>query len=185
MTTPLSLLPVNGTSQERALEAASARLSDVDVPIGRLWDPVTCPADLLPWLAWALSVDTWSPAWTEPVKRARIARAIEIQRKKGTIAGIRAAVSILGANVSIVEWWQKIPRGAPHTFEIILALGEMGGSQAPADLIEDCINEIRRAKPARSHFDFQLGIDMAASEGLIAIARPVTYARLAAAAPAA
>jgi phage tail P2-like protein len=184
MMEPRSLLPINAASQERALEAASSRLADIPVPLRSLWDPATCPVPLLPWLAWALSIDTWSPGWPEPVKRARIARAIEIQRKKGTLAGIRAVVEIFGGAVSIIEWWQKTPRGTPHTFEITLQLGQIAGAPAPAELIEDVITEIRRAKPARSHFEFLLGIEATAREGLIAVARPNIYARLSAAAPA-
>jgi phage tail P2-like protein len=179
-----SMLPVNATGQERAIEAATARLANVPVPVRSLWNPATCPVTLLPWLAWALSVDTWSPDWPGPVKRARIARAIEIQRKKGTLAGIRAVVEIFGGAVSIVEWWQQTPRGTPHTFSVSLSLGQIDGAPAPAALIEDVITEIRRAKPARSHFEFLLGIEAEAREGLIAVARPIIYARLSTAAPA-
>ena len=185
MTSDRSLLPLNATYQERAIEAVTARLADVEIPVDRLWDPVRCPAALLPWLAWALSVDTWSPSWPESLKRARIARAIELQRKKGTVAGIRAAVSVFGGAVSIIEWWQKTPRGVPHTFEVQLAIGQVDGQSASAALIDDVITEIRRAKPARSHFEFQLGVKATASEGVIAIARTAIYARLSAVAPAA
>lgn len=185
MSGPRSLLPINATAQERAIEAATARLASVPVPILSLWDPARCPVALLPWLAWALSVDTWSPDWPEAVKRARIARAIEIQRKKGTLAGIRAVVSVFGGAVSIVEWWQKTPRGTPHSFDVNLQLGQINGAPAPAALIEDVITEIRRAKPARSHFEFLLGVEAVAREGLIAVSRPAIYARLAAVVPAA
>jgi P2-related tail formation protein len=51
-----SLLPPNVSGLERALEQASARVGDIPVPIDPLWNPATCPARLLPWLAWALSV---------------------------------------------------------------------------------------------------------------------------------
>ena len=52
-----SLLPHNASPQERAIEAATARLADVPVPLRDLWNPETCPAELLPWLAWAFGVD--------------------------------------------------------------------------------------------------------------------------------
>ncbi|TKA96910.1 phage tail protein I, partial [Cereibacter changlensis] len=57
-----SILPPNATKAERAFEAALAALCDLPVPVGQLWSPETCPAALLPWLAWALSVDDWDPA---------------------------------------------------------------------------------------------------------------------------
>ncbi|MEI6418707.1 MAG: phage tail protein I [Sphingomonadales bacterium] len=174
----MSLLPPNATPQERGLEAATARLGDVPVPVGSLWDPARCPAALLPWLAWALSIDSWSADWPESVKRARIAAAIGIQRRKGTLAGIRAAVAVFGGAVAITEWWQKSPPGIPHTFDVTLS------TNASADLVEAAIAEIARAKPARSHFDFLLGVTGSAREGVISVARPAVYARLIATAPA-
>lgn len=180
-----SLLPPNAAAPERALEGATARLADLPVGFRDLWNPATCPAALLPWLAWGLSVDTWSPDWPEATKRARIARAIEIQRSKGTLAGIAAVVSVFGGAVSIREWWQTTPRGTPHTFSVVLQLGLIAGAPPASALIDDVITEITRAKPARSHFTFALGIDGAARIGLIAIARPAVFVRLSATAPAA
>lgn len=175
-----TLLPPNATPTELALEAATARIADVAVPLRQLWNPATCPEALLPWLAWALSIDTWSPDWTEPTKRARIALAIDIQRHKGTLAGIRAVVSVFGGAVSIREWWQTVPRGVPHTFNIVLQLGQQGGVPASAALLDDVITEINRAKPVRSHFEFVLGVDASAREGVRVIARHTIYAQLSA-----
>lgn len=175
-----SLLPPNATETELSLEAATARLAALPVPLRDLWNPATCPAALLPWLAWALSIDTWSPDWPEPTKRARIALAIAIQRKKGTRAAIEAVVSVFGGAITIREWWQQTPPGTPHTFNVTLSLGSVNGAPAPAALIDDVVEEIRRAKPARSHFDFLLGIDAVAREALVAIARPAVFIRLSA-----
>lgn len=90
--TARSLLPPNATATERSIEAATARLEDVPVPLRDLWDPWHCPEDLLPWLAWSLSIDTWKSYWSPDIKRARIARAIDIQRRKGTLKSVRAVV---------------------------------------------------------------------------------------------
>lgn len=179
-----SVLPPNATAQERGLELATARLGELAVGIGSLWDPARCPAALLPWLAWALSIDSWSPDWPEATKRQRIARAIEIQRHKGTLSAVRAIVQIFGGAIGIEEWWQQTPRGTPHTFRLTLQLGLPGGLPPSPELIEDAIGEIRRVKPVRSHFDFVLGIDALVREGLKAVARPCVYARLNATAPA-
>ena len=48
-----SLLPRNATGAERAIEGATARVGAVPTPFRDLWNPDTCPAALLPWLAWA------------------------------------------------------------------------------------------------------------------------------------
>lgn len=54
-----SLLPPNNTPQERALEATTARISDIPVPLRQLYNPDTCPINLLAWLGWQLSTDSW------------------------------------------------------------------------------------------------------------------------------
>lgn len=35
------------------------KLKKTPVSIRELWNPDTCPANLLPWLAWSFSVDRW------------------------------------------------------------------------------------------------------------------------------
>lgn len=60
----ISLLPPNATELERALELLiDARIGDISTPLRDLWSAENCPEALLPWLAWALSVDQWSADW--------------------------------------------------------------------------------------------------------------------------
>lgn len=89
-----SLLPPNATPQERAIEASIAR--PVPVPIRDLWDPETCPAHLLPWLAWAFSVDEWRADWDEASKRRMIRDAVAIQRRKGTVWAMKRVLANAG-----------------------------------------------------------------------------------------
>lgn len=99
-----SLLPHNATATERAIEAASDR--PIAVPVGDLWNPDTCPSALLPWLAWALSVDEWDPDWSDEAKRATIAASLEIHRRKGTVWAMRRALDVAGlGNADIQEGW--------------------------------------------------------------------------------
>lgn len=100
-----SLLPDQATSAERAVsEAVAARLSAITTPLRQLWDPETCRADLLPWLAWALSVDDWDPTWPEATQREAIAESIEIHRRKGTPWAVKQSLVRLGfRNVEILE----------------------------------------------------------------------------------
>lgn len=91
-----SLLPPNATDAERAIEAAIARAAEVPVPIRATWNADTCPAHLLPWLAWAFSVDEWDAAWPELAKRAAIRDAVAIQRRKGTVWAIRRVLDNAG-----------------------------------------------------------------------------------------
>lgn len=91
-----SLLPPNATRQERAIEAAIARAARPAVPIRELWNADTCPAHLLPWLAWAFSVDEWDANWDEAARRAAIRDAVAIQRRKGTVWAIKRVLTNAG-----------------------------------------------------------------------------------------
>lgn len=170
-----SLLPRNATTLELAIEGAQARIGDVPTPLRSLWDPETCPVDLLPWLAWALSIDNWSAEWPEDVKRARLASAIEIQRRKGTAKSVRDVVRSYGGTLSLREWWQTTPRGIPHTFSLIISAGR-------AELVDDIIADVTRTKPLRSHFTFTQAVEFGGAIGVAAAARPAIFARLSASA---
>lgn len=177
-----SILPPNATPLQRAIETALKVRPNPRV-VRDLFDPKTCPADLLPWLAWQLGVRRWDNGWPLSVRRERVRRAAEIQRKKGTIGAVRAAVSVFGGNIAIREWWQKTPKGTPHTFDLILSLSGSNGEAPPAALIEQVIDEVRMAKPLRSHFTFALAVQSAAPIGVHAVARTVNLVRVRAVAP--
>jgi phage tail P2-like protein len=117
------LLPPNATPQERALSETIARVSDVPVLVRESWNPDTCPAELLPWLAWAFSVDEWDTTWSEQEKRDVIKASVEVHRHKGTIGAIDRALKPLGYLIEVVEWWETDPPGAPYTFSIIMGTG--------------------------------------------------------------
>ena len=182
MTFP-SLLPPGSTQLEKALEQVVAGLLDIPTPVRAVWSPNDCPIELLPWLAWGLSLDNWSSDWTAAIKRARVRKAIPIARQKGTAASVRAVVESFGGSVAIREWWQTVPKGDPHTFNLILNL-EQDGAPASAAFVDQVIAEVSRAKPVRSHFTFTQGVTAKASVGLVAVARPTIYARLSCTAPA-
>lgn len=173
-----SLLPPNATELERALEAVGLSVLDLPVPIDTLWNPDTISADLLPWLAWSLSVESWKPYWSDVIKRNRVKTAIDIARRKGTAKSVRDVVESFGGHVEIREWWQSEPKGVPHTFTLILTVPTQGGQEASAEFVDDIIAEVRRTKPARSHFTFTQGVLAMGGLGVIARARPVAYARL-------
>lgn len=172
------LLPPNATAGELAIEAATARLADIPVPLRDLWDPDTCPVSLLPWLAWSLSIDAWKSYWPESIKRERIRRALDIQRHKGTAKSVRDVVESFGGSVELREWWQQSPPGLEHTFSLWLTLNGEGGTEATAAFVNDVIAEVARTKPVRSHFDFTQGVSAAAKVGVAAYTRPAVYRRL-------
>lgn len=171
-----SLLPPNATALERTIESASERAANLPVPMRTLWNPDTCPAHLLPYLAWALSMDNWKPYWSEAIKRQQIRKAIAVQRTKGTAFAVKTAVEAFGASVSVTEWWEKSPKGTPHTFELAMVSG--GEAAGNAALQQDIVNEINRVKPVRAHFVLNAGLSATGSIALFGAARPVVYRRL-------
>lgn len=106
-----SLLPPNATRLERAVEALATQLLALDVQIDRLWSPELCPAPLLPYLAWALSVDDWDTTWSAGRQREVIAAALDIQRHKGTPWAIRRWLAVLGyGDATLLERYGPRPR---------------------------------------------------------------------------
>ncbi|MBB5864815.1 phage tail P2-like protein [Xanthomonas arboricola] len=163
---------------ERALAAVTERLEAIPLPYPDLWNPDTCPAGHLPWLAWTLSVDDWKADWSDAVKRSRLRSAMAIQRRKGTANSVRMVVESFGGAVAIREWWQQEPRGQPHTFELALTLTGADGQSASARFVEEVIAEVERTKPVRSHFTFTQGFQAEARIGVLAVARVAVYCRL-------
>lgn len=119
-----SLLPLNSTPLERAIEATFAETTLI--PLRTLYNPDTCPVHLLPHLAWAWSVDRWDPAWPEPVKRAAIKASFYIHKHKGTIGALRRVVEPLGYLIEVLEWWQTVPEGVPGTFALKVGVLDTG-----------------------------------------------------------
>ncbi len=174
-----SLLPPNATPLERALaQTMAARLGALDAPLRDLWNPATCPVDLLPWLAWSVAVDNWDSTWPEWLKRARITAAIAIHRAKGTQQAVYDVVNAYGGNVHMSIWWQTLPLGAPFTFELWISLGAIDGLAPGSDFIDGLIADVTRAKGARDTFTFTISQNAIGAVGLFAAARPAIYARV-------
>ncbi|TMJ19028.1 MAG: phage tail protein I [Alphaproteobacteria bacterium] len=173
-----TLLPPNARPLERGLEAAAARVSGVPIPLPDLWNPAMCAADLLPWLAWGLSIDTWDSAWSEARKREETARAIEIQRRKGTPATIDAVLGRFDPLLELVEWFEAEPRLDPHRFQVTLPLLAGGGDRSTAAFAERLVREISRVKPLRSHLEFIQSITAAAGLSVVGAGRTAGFARL-------
>lgn len=146
-----NLLPPGSTVLERSLADASARLSDVPVPIRSLWDPATCPASLLPFLAWGVSIDLWDSQWSEAEKRAAIARAIEDQRRKGTPASLRSVIDRFDPLIEVVEWFEDRDTLDPHTFRLELPLRADSAVEYDEALVAALLRDIAAVKPLRAH----------------------------------
>lgn len=115
------LLPDSATQFERELAALSAELDAIDpVVIETLWDAWRCPSPLLPWLAWALSIDVWEDGWAEPLKRQTIAGSPDYHRVKGTVQAVMAALALAQRPVELTEWGDQVPPGRRGTSRIFV-----------------------------------------------------------------
>lgn len=140
------LLPIGSSPLEVAAARACAELMRVPVPLRDLWNPSTCPLNLLPYLAWAFSVDRWDERWPVATKRNVVRNAHFVHRHKGTISALRRVVEPLGYLIEVREWWQL--NETPGTFRLVVGVLETG-------ITEEMYRELERliadAKPASRH----------------------------------
>ncbi len=150
------LLPLNATKAEKDISASVARISSIPVPVRDMWNPATCPANLLPWLAWALSVDNWDASWSDTTKRSVIAASISVHYKKGTVGAVKDAIEAAGyQNVAIDEsvgtWAEfSVSPEVSEEFSKIGLLVRMINSNKPARSQLQTINIVN--KPVISLF---------------------------------
>lgn len=148
-----NLLPPNATTLERNVAATNAALGDLPTPLRDMMDPDTCPLRLLPWLAWAMSVDNWNDTWNEAQKRAVIKSSRLVHKKKGTLGAVEDALAALGVSAEIIEWFNDVPRATPHTFRVDLGIEKTG---VTTGFLASMEQQIVSVKPARSHFKVRL-----------------------------
>ncbi len=141
-----SLLPINSTQLERAMEATF--FEKTIVPLRDLYNADTCPVHLLPHLAWAWSVDRWDYRWTEATKRAAIKASYYIHAHKGTIGALRRVVEPLGYLIEIIEWFNMRPEGIPGTFALKVGVLDTGITEEMYQELERLIDD---AKPVTRH----------------------------------
>ena len=142
------MLPGNACELERQAAQALAQIQRVPIPLRQLWNPNTCPTQLLPYLAWSLSVDRWDGNWSDATKRAAIRASFFIHSRKGTIGALRRVVEPLGYLIEIIEWWQTAPEGVPGTFALKVGVLETGITE---EMYQELTFLIDDAKPRSRH----------------------------------
>lgn len=158
------LLPANASELERLAAEALAQIDRVPVPLRQLWNPDTCPVELLPYLAWAFSVDRWSQAWPESAKRAAIRAAYFIHAHKGTIGALRRVVEPLGYLIEVYEWFEEVPAGVPGTFRLLVGVLDTGITD---EMYQELTWLIDDAKPLTRHLvGLAISLDIAGTENI-------------------
>lgn len=142
------LLPNNATPLERNLSLMTERLFDVPVIVKQVWNVNDAPADVLPWLAWALSVDDWDTSWTEEQKRNVIRNAPATQKIKGTLGAVQLQLASVGIDVQIQEWFNQIPKGDAYTYVLHVNVDQYPLNQ---ETLQKIIQLIETTKNVRSH----------------------------------
>lgn len=130
----------------RSAEAGTAKLSGITVAIRTLWTPTVCPVDLLPYLAWALSVDRWDKNWPAERKIAAIQRSYWLHRRKGTRAAVRRVIEDMGFSATFAEWFDV--GDEPGTFRLQVDVNEVGLTPKTLDELDRLIGD---AKPVSRH----------------------------------
>lgn len=143
-----TLLPPSASQLEQLAAQALARIERVPIPIRDLVNPDRCPVDLLPYLAWAFSVDRWDSNWSEAAKRQVIKTSYYVHSRKGTIGALRRVVEPLGYLIEVLEWWQTVPEGVPGTFAIKVGVLDTGITE---EMYQELTWLIEDAKPLTRH----------------------------------
>lgn len=166
-----SLLPPNRQPLETALERVLHHKYSTRTPelIADAHDPQRCPAHLLPWLAYAESVDVWSDDWTEARKRTVIAASLPIHRIKGTRGAIELALAALGQTAELIEWWET-PGQQPPCTAILRFDAET--HRATGIAMRDVLEAVNRSKRLSLHISTLM--DDAANIGMAGLSAAIT-----------
>lgn len=120
-----SLLPVNSSPLERALDLGFARLLErIDPPFPELMNPATTPLAFLPYLAADRGVSEWNAGASDPEKRLTVSLSWQIQRQAGTRQALNHAVESLGFTPRVTAWYEQQPRAHPYTFDVQAIIGQ-------------------------------------------------------------
>jgi phage tail P2-like protein len=159
-----SLLPPNASQLLRDLESVFGDSFDLPTLNRYVVNPDLAPVHILPWLAWALSVDDWSDNWSEQVRRNVIKASVEVHRKKGTIGALKKALQAFNyENVKVEEWFEY---GAdPYFFRVFFDVREPGFD---VNVLPQVQKVIESTKNARSHLE-SLRAYLSAEMGLVSI----------------
>jgi phage tail P2-like protein len=128
-------------------------------------------------LSWQFDAKVWRDTWPVSLKRSVIRTVILEKSKKGTRRALEQAIASLGSSVVIREWFEMDPPGIPHTFEIVVSVGEIEG-QLTAQTEADVRLRIEEAKPVRSQYELTLATQALADLYLAGASRPTIYARM-------
>ncbi|AZD65131.1 phage tail protein, P2 protein I family [Pseudomonas chlororaphis] len=114
-----SLLPVNSSPLERALDLGVARLLErIAPPFPELMSPAETPVEFLPYLAADRGVGEWRSEAPEAEKRLTVELAWPTARQAGTRKALENAAKGLQLIPEVRAWYEQTPPGAPYSFSV-------------------------------------------------------------------
>ncbi|WP_277590518.1 phage tail protein I [Pseudomonas chlororaphis] len=114
-----SLLPVNSSPLERALDLGFARLLErVAPPFPELMSPAETPVEFLPYLAADRGVGEWRSEAPEAEKRLTVELAWPTARQAGTRKALENAAKGLQLIPEVRAWYEQTLAGAPYSFSV-------------------------------------------------------------------
>ena len=144
-----TLLPINASKLLKDLENTSLRATSLEALNRYVTNPNLAPENILPWLAFAVSVDDWNDGWSEEVRRNVIKASIEVHKKKGTIGALRSALEAFNyENIEVQEWFDY--GGQSYFFRVFFDVTEPGFD---VGILPDVQKVIDNTKNARSHLE--------------------------------
>lgn len=168
------LLPYCSSDLERELDVALSHIELAQIPIRDLWSPERCPLIALPYLAWAVRVQTWDSRWNERTKRRVVATSLDVHRIRGTRPAVEKALESMGADCEITEWFED-PTGTMQrgTFAVKVRVKE-GVSEIPNPNFANQLKEVvSEAKPASRPFSLTMSIGVGTEMGVAGFLRLV------------
>ena len=69
--------------------------------------PIKAMEALLPWLAWAMSIDEWNENWSAASKRTMLKQSVAIHKHKGTVGAVKRALKALNIEFEFLEWFEQ------------------------------------------------------------------------------
>lgn len=150
-----NLLPTGSTLLEKRAAECLKQAVENPLLIADLINPERCPENLLPYLAWSLSVDKWDENWSEEVKRIAIKNSFLIHKQKGTLTALRRVVEPIGYIVELKEWWQETPQGTAGTFKLTVEVSETGLNAQTNEELSRLIDDV---KPVSRHYSLAISI---------------------------
>lgn len=143
-----TLLPSGASRLARQAAEICAAAESINFDYSDLWNAGKCPEALLPFLAWALSVDYWEERWSEAQKRMAIKAAFASHRQKGTIVAPKRIIEPFGFLTELKEWFQTHPQGVAGTFSLTIEVSETGLNEQTYNELVRLINDV---KPVSRH----------------------------------